>query len=114
MTERSSAESNEPSILNLEGEEFSLSFDTPELNLSFDIEELKGQRERRNVDENVKKEKIISEADLEALKSRIEERIERGEGYTKEQQGRQESKNTKVMEVSENGPNCTRPLPLLP
>lgn len=39
MTERSSAESNEPSLLNLEGEEFSLSFDTPELNLSFDIEE---------------------------------------------------------------------------
>ena len=76
MTERSSAESNEPSLLNLEGEEFSLSFDTPELNLSFDIEELKGQRERRNVDENIKKEKIISEADLEALKSRIKERIE--------------------------------------
>ena len=63
MTERSSAESNEPSLLNLEGEEFSLSFDTPELNLSFDIEELKGQRERRNVDENIKKEKIISEAE---------------------------------------------------
>lgn len=57
MTERSSAESNDPSLLNLEGEEFSLSFDTPELNLSFDIEELKGQRERRNVDENGQKGK---------------------------------------------------------